>query len=172
MLKHETDLPTKHEEKTTQARLSKENENPGRTSSHQTSQTKRQKALNCLKRRFLFPKSVRIRKRSHFLRLLKEKNRWKGIYVVIDFRFNESSLPKLGITVTKRFGKAVLRNRFKRLTREAFRTNLHSFPSSIEINVFPRDHQHERDHQQEIALCNIQSDFFSFLSWLPNAKSK
>lgn len=44
---------------------------------------------------------------------------------------------KLGITVSRRFGKAVARNRFKRLVREGFRHAQHQLPDHIQINIRP-----------------------------------
>ncbi len=46
--------------------------------------------------------------------------------------------PRLGIVVSKRVGNAVVRNRAKRLTREAFRTLRSVWPRGIEIVVIVR----------------------------------
>lgn len=47
--------------------------------------------------------------------------RWMGESVIVEVKSNRLGFPRLGITVTKRYGKAHARNRFKRLVREAFR---------------------------------------------------
>ena len=52
-------------------------------------------------------------------------------------RFGSTTGPKLGITVSKRHGKAHERNQFKRRVREAFRHTAPLLPDAIEINVFP-----------------------------------
>ena len=44
---------------------------------------------------------------------------------------------RLGITVTRKFGKAVHRNHFKRIVREAFRHCQHLLPNVVSINVRP-----------------------------------
>ncbi|ANH78727.1 Ribonuclease P protein component [Candidatus Chlamydia sanziniae] len=52
-----------------------------------------------------------------------------------------SGICKLGITVSKKFGKAHLRNYFKRIVREAFRHIRHELPS-CQIIVLPKTHKH------------------------------
>jgi ribonuclease P protein component len=59
--------------------------------------------------------------------------------VIIDIRQGQQdNRSKLGVTVSKRFGDAHRRNRFKRIVREAFRLSQHDFPTGYEINVKPR----------------------------------
>lgn len=61
-----------------------------------------------------------------------------GKVILIDYRTGYSLCAKLGITVSKRYGKAHDRNRFKRMIREAFRCFYPSLPTHLEINVLPR----------------------------------
>lgn len=53
-------------------------------------------------------------------------------------RQGHSSAAKLGVTVSRKFGKAHERNRFKRVVREAFREIYDSLPKDLELNVAPR----------------------------------
>ncbi len=43
---------------------------------------------------------------------------------------------RLGLTVTKKFGKAAARNRMKRICREFFRLNRHHLTKTWDINIF------------------------------------
>lgn len=84
-----------------------------------------------------YPKSHRLLYRSQFKRLARLGKRYKGQWVVIELLKTESSRTQLGITVTRKFGKAVRRNRFKRLTREVFRHLYPSLPMGYQLIVRP-----------------------------------
>lgn len=84
-----------------------------------------------------FPKSVRLRKRVDFTRLFDSihKCNVKGFLVV--WQANGLTQPRLGVTVSKKVGCAVIRNRIKRYTREIFRHNrLLLLP--VDVNVIAR----------------------------------
>jgi ribonuclease P protein component len=84
------------------------------------------------------PKSARVLNRSHFKNILKSGNRLIGNWISLDFRLGRSNRPRLGITVSRRYGKAHDRNRFKRVVREAFRELYPNLPISLEANISPR----------------------------------
>jgi ribonuclease P protein component len=46
--------------------------------------------------------------------------------------------PRLGLSVSRKIGGAVVRNRWKRLLREAFRLSRESLPAGIDLIVIPR----------------------------------
>ncbi len=46
--------------------------------------------------------------------------------------------PRLGLTVTRRVGKAVVRNRIKRLVREFFRLHREKMPPAHDILIIPK----------------------------------
>lgn len=83
-----------------------------------------------------FPKEARLLKRGEFLRMGKGQRR-VGSLLCVDCR--PAGKARLGITASSRYGDAHERNRFKRLVREAFRTNQHLLPK-FELNVTPRQH--------------------------------
>ena len=54
------------------------------------------------------------------------------------FSANQHGRSRLGVTVTKRVGPAVKRNRIKRLVREYFRINRHHLAGNWDINIIAK----------------------------------
>ncbi len=54
------------------------------------------------------------------------------------YRPNRLGRTRLGIAVSRKFGKSVQRNRIKRLVREVFRRNRGLFPDFTDIVVVPK----------------------------------
>jgi len=92
---------------------------------------------------FVFKKSSRLLNRREFQKLYKSSTTISGKFLVLDYSREDASNAKMGITVTKKFGKAHERNRFKRVVREAFRKTLVNLPSNIQLNIRPRYHAKE-----------------------------
>lgn len=85
-----------------------------------------------------FPKSARLLKSAHYKYLHRNSNRLYGQTIIIQFQRGRSLSAKLGLTVSKKFGKAHERNRFKRVVREVFREIYSSLPSNFEMNISPQ----------------------------------
>jgi ribonuclease P protein component len=71
---------------------------------------------------FDFPKWARLRKRAEFLRVYEQGTRIEGRYMTVFILRNGLDGHRAGITATRKaIGKALDRNRAKRLLRESFR---------------------------------------------------
>jgi ribonuclease P protein component len=68
-----------------------------------------------------FPKRLRILVRRDFLRIQGQGRRIHGRRLVFQFLPGRTDASRLGITVSKKVGNAVVRNRIKRWVREVFR---------------------------------------------------
>ncbi|MFW6011021.1 MAG: ribonuclease P protein component [Desulfosalsimonas sp.] len=83
-------------------------------------------------------KTERLLKRCEFLRLSRQGKSTGNRYFVAAFKSNGRDFSRLGITVTRKTGKAVVRNRIKRFVREFFRQNRHLLGPGVDINVIAK----------------------------------
>ena len=84
-----------------------------------------------------FPKHLRLLRRSEFRRVYEEGRRRRASLCTVFYRANGLPHSRLGITVPRALGKAVLRNRVKRRLREVFRLNLPALPGGWDIVLNP-----------------------------------
>ena len=84
-----------------------------------------------------FPKESRLRKRKEFLRVYEQGRKIRGRYFFIYLLENGLGRNRLGLTVSKRTGVPVERNRVKRRLREIFRCRKERIQpfSDIVVNV-------------------------------------
>jgi len=117
-------------------RLSQTNENRQGTSNHQSTKTVRTEEIVSVK--LSFPKSRRLRSRDEFRRIKKYGKKIIGRMVIFDVLTEKFPYRLLGVSVSKKFGNAVQRSRFKRLIREAFRLQQYRLPPGLVIHASPR----------------------------------
>lgn len=82
-----------------------------------------------------YPKSVRLRRRSEFLRVQQRGRRVHTPHFVVLLCPRGEGPAHLGVTVSRKVGGAVLRNRVKRLVREVFRRSRVGFPAGHDVVV-------------------------------------
>lgn len=79
---------------------------------------------------------MRIKRRDDFRRAFRVGVEWKGACFSLRL-VGQTSGPRIGIVVSRRFGNAVERNRVKRLIREGFRRIAVQLPA-VDIIILPR----------------------------------
>ena len=67
------------------------------------------------------PKEKRLAKRREFLRVYETGRKYFSRYCVVFFAANQLPYSRIGVTATKKVGKANVRNKLKRWTREIYR---------------------------------------------------
>ncbi len=85
-----------------------------------------------------FPKEVRLLKSADFQRVFRRRCSFADGLIVVYFDTSESERPRLGLVVSRKCGNAVLRNRWKRALREAFRQVQHELPRHLDLLVLPK----------------------------------
>ena len=77
-------------------------------------------------------------KLNHIFRRLYKTNGFAGPYLVLYARKNREGINRVGITVSKKLGKAHIRNRIRRRLREIYRLNEDKFLPGWDIVLVGR----------------------------------
>lgn len=109
-----------------------------------------------------FPKSSRLLKRDEFRRVYDEGRKVQARYFTAFVLTNSHEQPRIGITVTRKAGKSVRRNRARRLVREVFRKNKLLVPQGVDmvINV--------KQILIDARYSDLEEDFTAFLKRIGN----
>jgi len=87
---------------------------------------------------YSFPKAERLLKRADFLRLSRSGKKIRTRFFIAAVLDGTKENNRIGITVSKRVGKAVERNRIKRLIREYYRHRRKTLSGNRDINIIAR----------------------------------
>ena len=89
--------------------------------------------------RFAFPQSLRLKTPAEFKSVYDRKRSVSDGLLVVYAKENDLGRTRVGLSVSKKVGNAVARNRCKRLFREVFRLSQHDLPSGIDLILIPRN---------------------------------
>ena len=107
--------------------------------------------------RFSLTKADRILKRREFIQLSESGRRIQNEHFIAVFSPNLRGRSRIGITVTKKVGPAVKRNRIKRFVREYFRLNRHHLAGHWDINIIAK--RQIADFSSEKAFRSLKDIF-------------
>jgi ribonuclease P protein component len=86
---------------------------------------------------FAFTKSQHLRSKADFERVYDLKCKAADGVLLIFVARNETHVTRIGLSVSKKHGGAIVRNRLKRLLREAFRLTQHQIPTGLDLIAIP-----------------------------------
>lgn len=88
--------------------------------------------------RLNFPKVARVRTTGEFKTIYERRCKASDGTLLVFVASNSLGKTRLGLSVSRKFGNAVMRNRLKRLVREAFRLSRDELPAGIDLVVIPQ----------------------------------
>jgi ribonuclease P protein component len=86
---------------------------------------------------FTFTKAQRLRATADFERVYAIKCKAADGVLLIFAARNQTATTRIGLSVSKKHGGAIIRNRLKRLLREAFRLVQDQIPAGLDLIAIP-----------------------------------
>ena len=87
---------------------------------------------------YKFSRKMRMKSSKDFEEVYAHKCRAGDKYLLVFAAHNDREFSRLGLSVSRKHGNAVKRNRLKRLMREAFRLSQHELPAGLDLILIPR----------------------------------
>lgn len=84
-------------------------------------------------KRYVLPKNCLLRKTGEFNQVYRRGQRLRGNGFALIYLPGDQPVSRLGLSVHRKVGNAVRRNRIKRFVRETFRLHREIFPQSSDI---------------------------------------
>ncbi|RFT16813.1 MAG: Ribonuclease P protein component [Candidatus Saccharicenans subterraneus] len=102
----------------------------------------------------------RIRRKKDFIELYRKGRRLRGRYFHLVFQPNGLEYSRMAVVVSRKIGKATVRNRLKRLVRELFRRNKNFLPGPLDLIFIAQGDAGERNREE------LAADFMAVLQKL------
>lgn len=105
-----------------------------------------------------FPKVMRLNKSHDFSNLRLDPSRFKAGTFIIFYKKNEHNISRLGLSISRKFGKACTRNYYKRIIREYFRQDFNLKSSRLDFLVVlsARTRHIPRDQLTSLVIADLK----------------
>jgi ribonuclease P protein component len=87
---------------------------------------------------FSFPRSRRLLKKAEFDRVFARRRSQGDGMLILYACENDLEHARIGMVVSRKAGNAIVRGRWKRCLREAFRLAQHELPTGLDLVALPR----------------------------------
>lgn len=115
-----------------------------------------------------FPESLRIKSSKDFQAIFKTRCRVFNEWVTVCCWPNGRPESRLGLSVSRKVGNSPIRNRWKRLIREAFRRHQQIIPTGYDFIVIP---QKKTAPPEFSIICETVGDLFPWAARKANKRS-
>lgn len=101
-----------------------------------------------------FQKHEHLRSPLDFRRVYDRKCSASDEWLIVYALPNDFPHSRLGLSVSRKVGPAVVRNRFRRLYREAFRLGKENLPKGLDLVLIPRSNREPTLDDIQLSLKN------------------
>ncbi len=92
-----------------------------------------------------------VRENKEFKRIITLKKSYANKYFIVNYDYNNDNIPKFGISISKKLGNAVVRNKNKRQIRNILDTNKKVYQNNLNYIIIIRQGAVEADFNKKSA---------------------
>ena len=111
-------------------------------------------------KKYTLSKKKRLAGNNQFKAILADGYNARDALLILYMSGNDCGYPRLGVSVGKIHGNAVVRNRLKRLLREVFRLNQDQIPADFDYLLLI---SHKKGAKIQPTFEQVQKSFFSLV---------
>lgn len=120
-------------------------------------------------KKYTLPKKKRLADNNQFKAILSDGCSARDELLVLYMKKNDCGYPRLGVSVGKVHGNAVVRNRLKRLLREVFRQSQDRIPEGFDYLLLI---SHKKRKENQPTFEQLKKSFLSLVERINKAANK